>query len=88
MAESRYYFLQGLIHISELSWNKIFTPEAVVQPGMIVRCKVMSADSRAGKINLSLRVSSAVDKAEWMSESVLAIQLGLVLASPPATKMQ
>ena len=47
---------QGLIHISELSWSLTLTPESVVQPGMFVRCKVMSTNPKTGKINLSLKV--------------------------------
>lgn len=52
--------LQGLIHISELSWNRIFTPEAVVRTGDIVRCLVVSTDPAAGKIFLSLKVATAL----------------------------
>lgn len=49
--------LQGLIHISELSWNRVFTPEAVVKVGDFVRCKVLSINKEKGHINLSLKVS-------------------------------
>ena len=48
--------LQGLIHISELSWNKIFIPEAVVKVGDFVRCKVLSVNKQKGQISLSLKV--------------------------------
>lgn len=47
--------VEGLIHISELSWNKIFKPEAVVHVGMFVRCILLSIDKEKGKISLSLK---------------------------------
>ena len=59
MQLSHLYFytcLQGLIHISELSWNRVFTPEAVVKIGDFVRCKVLSVNKDKGHINLSLKV--------------------------------
>jgi len=52
-----FYHVQGLIHISELSWNKIFTPEAVVHVGMFVRCILLSVDKEKGKLSLSLKAS-------------------------------
>jgi S1 RNA binding domain len=32
--------VQGLIHISELSWDKVITPDKVVQVGDVVQTKV------------------------------------------------
>ncbi len=46
---------QGLIHISELSWSVVLTPDAVVQPGSLVRCKVKRVDRDKGQIQLSLK---------------------------------
>lgn len=48
--------MQGLIHISELSWNKIFTPEDVVKVGDFVRCKVIAINKEKEQIKLSLKV--------------------------------
>lgn len=47
---------QGLIHISELSWSVVLTPDAVVQPGSLVRCKVKRVDRDKSQIQLSLKV--------------------------------
>ena len=47
--------VQGLIHISELSWSVVLTPDAVVQPGGAVRCKVKRVDREKGQIQLSLK---------------------------------
>lgn len=51
--------MQGLIHISELSWDKVITPEDVVQPGSLVHCKVIKVDKERLHINLSLKVCLA-----------------------------
>lgn len=48
--------MQGLIHISELAWSRVSNPESVVQPGSLVKCKVISVDGEKGKIGLSLKV--------------------------------
>ena len=51
---------QGLIHISELSWSMVLTPDAVVQPGSAVRCKVKRVDREKGQIQLSLKARTLV----------------------------
>lgn len=48
--------VQGLIHISELAWSRVSNPETVVQPGSLVKCKVINVDRERGKIGLSLKV--------------------------------
>jgi transcriptional accessory protein Tex/SPT6 len=51
---------QGLIHITELSWDKVMTPEDVVQPGSLVHCKVIKVDKEKLHINLSLKVNLCI----------------------------
>jgi small subunit ribosomal protein S1 len=34
----------GLVHVSELSWDRIYDPRDVVQEGQTVRVKVTSVD--------------------------------------------
>ena len=63
-------YLQGLIHISELSWSRISTPEMVVQPGSLVRCKVISINREQNRIGLSLKQMEADPLMETL-ESVL-----------------
>lgn len=53
--------LQGLIHISELSWDRVTRPESVVQPGDKVICKIMRVDEARSRIALSLKVSCLCD---------------------------
>jgi small subunit ribosomal protein S1 len=47
--------IEGLIHISELSKERINKPEEVVQPGETVIVKIISTDPGTRKIGLSLK---------------------------------
>ena len=47
--------IEGLIHISELSWTRISRPEEVVQIGQPLRVKVLEVDPRRQRIALSLK---------------------------------
>ncbi len=51
---------EGLIHISELADRRVDKVADVVQPGDVVKVKVLEFDDRSGRIRLSLR---AVDQA-------------------------
>ncbi len=45
----------GLIHISELSWTQVGSPEEVVKPGAAIEVYVLKVDKENKKIALSLR---------------------------------
>lgn len=45
----------GLIHISELSWNPVDKPEDIVSPGQAVDVYVLSVDGATKRIGLSLK---------------------------------
>lgn len=47
--------LDGLIHISQLSWDRVKHPSEVLQEGQKVRVKVEKIDPQTGKIGLSYR---------------------------------
>lgn len=47
--------LDGLIHISKLSWDRVKHPSEVVSEGDSVKVKVDSIDKESGKISLSYR---------------------------------
>lgn len=47
--------IEGLIHISELSEDRINHPEEVVKPGEKLNVKVIKCDPRSRKIGLSIR---------------------------------
>ncbi len=47
--------IDGLIHISDLSWQKIDHPSKVVSPGQKVKVKVLEVDPENLKLSLSLK---------------------------------
>jgi small subunit ribosomal protein S1 len=47
--------LEGLLHISKLSWDKIEHPSEVLQEGQKVRVKIDKIEKHSGKISLSYR---------------------------------
>jgi small subunit ribosomal protein S1 len=52
--------LEGLLHISELSDEKVATPEDVVKPGQQVEVKIIRVDTEDRKIGLSMRENAAI----------------------------
>lgn len=47
--------IEGLIHVSELSWNRVKTPHEVVKEGEQVEVQVIKVDQSAKKISLSMK---------------------------------
>jgi small subunit ribosomal protein S1 len=47
--------VDGLIHISQLAWDRVKHPSEVVQEGQKVRVRVERIDEETGKISLSLK---------------------------------
>lgn len=47
--------VDGLIHVSELSWNRIKHPSEVVRPGQTVEAIVLKVDAEKKKISLGLK---------------------------------
>ena len=47
--------LEGLVHISEISWEKVTNPHDFFKPGQAVKVQVLSVDQEAGKLNLSVK---------------------------------
>lgn len=47
--------VEGLIHISELSWSRVIHPSDIVEPDQEVRVKVLNVDSENGRVALSLK---------------------------------
>ena len=47
--------IQGLLHVSEMSWSRAVTPGAVVAPGDEIAVKVLRVDDDTGKIALGLK---------------------------------
>ncbi|PZD93508.1 30S ribosomal protein S1 [Paenibacillus sambharensis] len=49
--------IDGLVHVSELSWEHVAHPKDVVTEGQAVRVKVLKVDPAAGKISLSMKAA-------------------------------
>ncbi len=47
--------VEGLIHISEIAWEKVGDPAQYLKVGETVKVKVVNADSATGKLTLSLK---------------------------------
>jgi small subunit ribosomal protein S1 len=47
--------IQGLLHVSDMSWSRADTPGAVVAAGDPITVKVLRVDEAAGKISLGLK---------------------------------
>ena len=50
--------VEGLAHISELSWQRVQKSSDVVQPGKVVKVKVLKLDADTRKISLSMKQCS------------------------------
>jgi len=48
-------FLEGLVHISEISWEKVDDPSKFYNQGDEVKVKVLLIDENSGKLNLSIK---------------------------------
>ncbi len=47
--------VEGLVHVSQLSWDRVANPADVLQPGQAIRVVVKKIDRDTGKISLSAR---------------------------------
>jgi small subunit ribosomal protein S1 len=47
--------IQGLLHVSEMSWSRVTTAGAMVAPGDRITVKVLRVDEATGKISLGLK---------------------------------
>lgn len=48
--------IDGLIHISEMSWSRVDKPQDILKEGQTVEAIVLTADKEKGKISLSLKI--------------------------------
>ncbi len=47
--------IDGLLHISEISWGKLKHPQEVLQIGQVLTVKILSMNAEKGKISLGLK---------------------------------
>lgn len=48
-------FLEGLVHISEISWEKVDNPGAYFKAGDSIKVKVIGVDEKSKRLNLSVK---------------------------------
>jgi len=48
-------FVEGLVHISEISWEKVDHPKDYHKVGDEIKVKVLGVDEQTGKLNLSIK---------------------------------
>lgn len=48
-------FLEGLVHISEISWEKVEDPSKFYKEGDKIKVKVLAIDKKSGRLNLSIK---------------------------------
>jgi small subunit ribosomal protein S1 len=51
--------VQGLLHVSEMSWSRVSEPGQVVKPGDEITVKVLRVDEATGRISLGLKQLTA-----------------------------
>ena len=69
--------IDGLIHVSELSWNRVKNPRQVVTEGDVVKVSIINMDKEKQKIGLSLK---DVQEDPWF-EKVQAITQGAIVSA-------
>ena len=62
---------EGLIHISELSTNRIASPNEVVKVGDVIKAEVISIDQDARKVGLSARLTKLREEKGDIQEYVI-----------------
>lgn len=70
--------IEGLVHVSELSWERVAHPKDVVQPGQKVRAMVLKVDAQNRRISLSLK---ALQQDPW-EEFLEQYSVGSVVSGP------
>jgi len=63
--------IEGLIHISELSEDRVEKPEEVVQKGQAVKAMVISIDKEAKKIALSMKSAVNAEASGYSKDEVI-----------------
>jgi small subunit ribosomal protein S1 len=80
--------MEGLIHISELSDQRINHPKEVVKEGDVVTLRVIKVDTERRRIGLSLRKVDSMAYANMDYEMMLSGEAGKAAPSPEAAAVE
>ncbi len=73
-SDGRPHGVEGLLHISELSWSRVRHPQDVLASGQRITVKVVALDPATGRIGLSLRQLAADPLLETL-DTILPVAL-------------
>jgi predicted RNA-binding protein with RPS1 domain len=73
-ADGRPHGVEGLLHISELSWSRVRHPQDVLAQGQRLSVKIVALDPATGRIGLSLRQLAADPLLETL-DTILPVSL-------------
>jgi len=76
--------IEGLVHVSELSSEKVEDPSTVVQKGQEIQAEVLNIDQEERKISLSMK---AIEDAEVRAEKQALDALNREMATQAATTL-
>ena len=60
--------IEGLIHVSEMSTERIEDPKKFLQPNQTVRAEIITCDTAERRIGLSMKTVAARAEAEGLQE--------------------
>lgn len=60
--------IEGLAHISELSWTRVSHPNDVVAVGQKVRAKILKLEDEGGRLKISLSIKQVEEKPDTWAE--------------------
>lgn len=80
--------LEGLAHISELSWTRVADPSDVVAVGQKVRAKILKIEDEGGRLKISLSIKQVEDKPDTWAEIPKKYPEGKVVAGTIYRKEQ
>lgn len=60
--------IEGLIHVSEMSTERVEDPKKFLQPGQTVRAEIITCDTAERRIGLSMKTVAAKEEAEGVKE--------------------
>lgn len=78
--------VEGLVHISEISWARLQHPSELLSPGMPVRTKILKMEETDGRLRISLSIKQGGGESDpWLQVSA-KFPVGTVIDATVAKK--
>lgn len=78
--------VDGLVHISEISWARLAHPSEMLQVGMPVRVKILKMDDEDGRLRISLSIKQGGGEADPFTQLTAKFPVGSVVDGTVAKK--